>query len=141
MEQEKKSNWFGFTDKQEADRAGGDFFPSFSGKGYEEISMTREDIFHDFERGSHPGQDRLLLKELPKFLLDKFRSSSETGTLNPTFAHYVGELKKSGLVDDKVIRALEAHVSVVNKATTIKEQQEVYQGIAEYLGKIRMEKI
>jgi hypothetical protein len=140
MEEEKKGNWFPFSDKQEADRASGDFFPSFSGKGFEEVSLVREDIFNDIGRGSHPGQDRLQIREIAQFLHDKFAQAAESGHLPRTYKHYVEEVKKSGALDDKVIRALERHVSEVEKAITAKEQKKTFQEIADYLGKIRMEK-
>ena len=134
-------SWFPFSDQQEADRTGGDFFPSFSGKGYEEVELIREDIFNDIGRGSHPGFDRLQIREIANFLREKFEAAADAGHLQKTYKYYVGEVKKSGVLDDKVIRALEQHISEVEKATTVKEQKKTFQEIAEYLGQLKMQKI
>jgi hypothetical protein len=117
-----------------------DWNPSMRGQGYEEVSLVREDIFNDIGRGAHPGQDRLQIREVVQFLADKFSSAAGDGHLFATYKHYIGELKRTGALDDKTIRALERHIPEVEKATTVKEQKKTFQEIAEYLGKIKMVK-
>jgi hypothetical protein len=144
MNESEKGNgkeWFNFTDQQEAGRTGGDFFPSFSGKGFDEIELNREELWGDKSQGSMGGVDRIQVREISKFLFDKFSFAASVGHLPRTFMHYVGELKKTAALDSKTVSALERHISEVEKGTTIEEQQKLFQGIAEYLGKLEMKKI
>lgn len=95
MNESEKGNgkgWFNFTDEQEKSRMSGDFFPSFTGKGFDSIELVREDTFNDIGRGAHPGFHRLQVRELPQFLLDEFLSASNAGRLPKTYGHFLDEL-------------------------------------------------
>lgn len=139
MEEDKKVNWFPNTQMDQKDEGG--FNESMRGRGYESITILRDDAFGDREKGWHPGFDTLQVREISQFLFDKFSFAASVGHLPRTFTHYVGELKKTGALDSKTVSALERHISEVEKGTTIEEQQKLFQGIAEYLGQLRMEKI
>jgi hypothetical protein len=141
MEEEKKVNFFPFSDAQQAERSGGDFFPSFSGEGFEEVVLDREDIYNDKGKGAHPGFHRLQLRELPKFLLDEFSAVAVRGGLPATYNHFINEIEKVKGVDAKVVRAFRKYASEVEKARTRDQQLEVLKPIVDYLGAMRREKI
>jgi len=140
-EEKKAADFFPFTRAQEEEaKTDSHFFPSMGGRGYDPVELTREDIFNDIGRGAQPGQDGMLLKELPQFLADKFRFSAESGTLAKTYGHYVSEMKRTKVLDDKVIQAFERFLPTVQEATTVEEQREVFQEISNYLRKLQMTK-
>jgi hypothetical protein len=136
-EEKTKASWFPYTSKQEEAKG---FSPSMEGRGYEPVQFIRDDVFGDVEKGRHPGFDNLQIREIGNFLRDKFEAASEAGHLPKTYKHYVGELKKTGALDDKVILAFEKFIPEVEKGTTVKKQKVLFQEIAEYLGQLKMER-
>ena len=134
-----KANWFPYTSKQEEERG---FSPSMEGKGYEEVKIIRDDAFGDRERGWHPGFETLQVREIPRFLLDKFRVASEMGVLPRTYKHYVEEFKRAGPLDEKVVQAFERFTPEVERTHGYQEQKKLFEeNILPYLGKLSMKKI
>lgn len=136
-----KANWFSFSDKQQADRTTGDWFPSFSGEGFDEVVFDREDVYNDKGKGGHPGFHRIQLRELPQLLFDEFSAAANGGHLSRTYAHFTKELEKVKSLDPKVLSAFRKYAPEVEKARTQKQQLEAVKPIIDYLGAMRREKI
>ena len=120
---------------------GGGDYGSMKGRGYDPIQIVRDDVFGDREKGCHPGFDNLQIREIPKFLFDKFSSAAEAGHLRRTYGHYIKELKGAKALDSNVIQAFEKFTPEVERAITVKEQKKLFQEMQDYLGKLQMKKI
>ncbi len=138
-ENNSKSDWFPLSKKQEKEE--GILHPSMEGKGYEEIRITRDDVFGDLEKGWDPGFDTLQVREIPQFLLDKFSFAAQSGHLPRTYGHYLTVLEKAGCLDDRTLSALKKYRPEVEKAGSLKQQIEVLKPLIEYLGQLQMKKI
>jgi len=119
---------------------GSGFNESMKGAGLEPVELIREDYCGAAKRGGMPYVDPMQVREVIPFVLEKFLWASEHGGLAATYRHYVRELRRVNVFDEKVISSLEKFEPEVKKAISLKEQKAVFEQIVEYLGKMRMEK-
>lgn len=139
---EIQKTWFGYTLKQEEEARTGGLQPSMEGKGYDVVTIERDDVFGDFERGGHPGFETVNIKDIPMYLLDKFRYASEHGHLARTYTTRIKELKRVGAIDERVYGAFEKFRPQVEQATHYSDQTKLFkESIEPYIGRLLKKKI
>jgi hypothetical protein len=145
MENEEKvktEEIFPFTARQEKERSGKDFHPSFSGQGHEEVEIERFDIFNQKERGGSPGVTHVKIKDVAMFLTDQYREAAEHGRLIEVYSHYTEQFTKVKAWDEKTASAFRKFLPEVQKAYGFKEQTKLFEeAIGPYLGKLAKQKI